>query len=82
MIHVRVKFFGPLKDIAASDELSCGVSSPHTGEQAFQSLVEKFPAMKEWKSSVRLAVNMEYTTFDCELKEGDEICFIPPVSGG
>jgi molybdopterin converting factor subunit 1 len=82
MIEVRVKFFGPLKDIAATAEFPLHVSLPLTGEHAFQTLADKFPELRKWKSSVRLAVNLEYTTFEHELKDGDEICFIPPVSGG
>jgi molybdopterin converting factor subunit 1 len=82
LIDVKIKFFGPLRDIVQREELSLDVPSPCTGEQAFQALVIKFPEMQKWKRSVRLAVNMEYTSFDRELKEGDEICFIPPVSGG
>jgi molybdopterin converting factor small subunit len=27
-------------------------------------------------------VNLEYTTWDHALQDGDEVAFIPPVSGG
>ncbi len=82
MIDVRVKLFGPLKDIAAADEVALSLPPPCMGEGAFEALVEKFPEMGKWRSSVRLAVNLEYTSFGHELKNGDEVCFIPPVSGG
>ena len=82
MIRVQTRFFGPLRDIVQRDELRLDLSSPCTGEEAFHALVTKFPAMEKWRSSVRLAVNMEYESLDSELKDGDEISFIPPVSGG
>jgi molybdopterin converting factor subunit 1 len=82
MIDVKIKFFGPLRDIFERDELQIQVPSPHNGATAFEILSVMNPHIYKWKSSVRLAVNLEYTSFDHELKDGDEICFIPPVSGG
>lgn len=32
--------------------------------------------------NVLAAVNMEYVTFDCLVKDGDEVAFFPPVTGG
>jgi molybdopterin synthase sulfur carrier subunit len=82
MVTVKVKVFGPLKDILSSDELSVNVPPPHTGEAAFNVLAEAHPKLREWKPSLRLAVNFEYASLDRTLHTGDEICFIPPVSGG
>lgn len=31
---------------------------------------------------IRVAVNQEHTSFDAALKEGDEVAFFPPVTGG
>ena len=32
--------------------------------------------------SLRVAINQNYVTEDIELKNGDEVAFIPPVQGG
>lgn len=32
--------------------------------------------------SILVAVNMAYTRDDVELKDGDEVAFFPPVTGG
>ena len=82
MVSVTVKVFGPLKDVLQKDELHLEVPPPYKGETAFEILVVKKPQFRQWKSSVRLAVNLEYTSFEHILKQGDEISFIPPVSGG
>jgi sulfur-carrier protein len=79
---IRVKFFGPLKEIVGADELRLDVNTGCTGEAAFDQLAQRFPQLNEWKKSVRLAVNLEYTSFAEAVRDGDEICFIPPVSGG
>ncbi len=82
MIDVRLKLFGPLKDITFSDDVVLSVPPPHNGEAAFNALAALYPHVQQWKSSVRLAVNLEYASFEHVLKSGDEISFIPPVSGG
>jgi molybdopterin synthase sulfur carrier subunit len=77
-----MKVFGPLKDILQKDEAQLAVPPPFTGEAAFDALASANPKLDSWRSSVRLAVNLEYAPFDHILKPGDEISFIPPVSGG
>lgn len=82
MTSVTVKFFGPLRDIVQRDDLTLDLSDSCTGEDAFEKLAEDFPDLLKWKQSVRLALNLEYVRFSHGLKPGDEVSFIPPVSGG
>ena len=82
MMSVRVKFFGPLRDVVDADDLLLELPDHCTGEAAFDLLASRHPALKHWKESVRLAVNLEYKPFAEVLGPSDEVCFIPPVSGG
>ena len=82
MICVEVKFFGPLRDAVGSDEIHLSISEPHTGESAFEALTLLKPGISDWRPSLRLAVNLEYVDFKQVLHDGDELCFVPPVSGG
>ena len=82
MISVSVKFFGPLRDIVSEDGLMLELPDACTGDAAFEKLVTMYPDLRQWKQSVRLAVNLEYTQFSRELHAGDDVGFIPPVSGG
>jgi molybdopterin converting factor subunit 1 len=82
MISVTVRFFGPLRDIIHHDELAVELPDACKGEAAFEKLAGVYPDLRKWRQSVRLAVNLEYTQFSHELKTGDEVSFIPPVSGG
>ncbi len=82
MPTVEVKFFGPLRDVVRTDCLRINVPSPSTGEAAFDALVSRFPDLNRWRSSLRLAVNLEYVPFSTVLRSSDEISLIPPVSGG
>jgi molybdopterin converting factor small subunit len=82
MISVRLRLFGPLRGIVRRDEISLRVPPPFSGHAAFETLSAEYPALRPWRSSVRLAVNLRYVSFEETLNEGDEISFIPPVSGG
>lgn len=82
MPDVEVKIFGPLRDIVGADRIALAVPPPGTGEKAFEALASRYPAVSPWKASVRLAVNLEYVPLETLLHVGDEVCFIPPVSGG
>ena len=37
---------------------------------------------KAYPDSVMLAVNMEYVSGEPQLRDGDELAFFPPVTGG
>jgi molybdopterin converting factor subunit 1 len=79
---VRVVLFGPVRDIVGCSELSLDVGEPFTGNAAFETLAGRYPALRSWKGSTRFAVNREYAPFEQTVRSGDEVSFIPPVSGG
>lgn len=80
--RVHIILFGPVRDVVGSSEIMLELNDPFTGAAAFAALTDRFPALDAWKSSVRLAVNRAYASFDRTLEAGDEVSFIPPVSGG
>jgi molybdopterin converting factor small subunit len=82
MRNVTALFFGPVRALIGTDVLPLGVDAPFTGDAAFEALAVRFPALRPWRGSLRLAVNREYTSFTRVLNAGDEISFLPPVSGG
>ena len=47
-----------------------------------QQIIASYPDLEPYMSTVKLAVNRKYIRFDCELRAGDEIALIPPISGG
>ena len=47
-----------------------------------QSLAGEFPAMAPYRRSISGAVNADYARLDATVRDGDEVAFLPPVSGG
>lgn len=52
--------------------------------QLREQIVVKLPGLKPVAATVTLALNQEYLDpeQDAALKDGDEVAFIPPISGG
>jgi molybdopterin converting factor small subunit len=48
----------------------------------FDSIAREFPALETYRSSVLLALNSEFARPGSIVRDGDEVAFFPPVSGG
>ena len=48
----------------------------------FERVMGNHPQKKEFLENTRFAVNLEFCSKEQILKEGDEVAFIPPISGG
>lgn len=79
---LRVLFFGQLKDIVGMAEESFMAPERCNLEDVYASYAERFPGLAEFQESVAGAINQEYSPWDRALKSGDEVAFLPPVSGG
>ncbi|MEI6667793.1 MAG: MoaD/ThiS family protein [Acidobacteriota bacterium] len=81
-MQVTIRLFAGLRDIAGAADLVREVPAGATVEQAWQGLAGEFPAMAPHRASLSAAVNAEYARFTRALAAGDEVVFLPPVSGG
>jgi molybdopterin synthase catalytic subunit len=79
---VKVLFFGMLKDIVGSAEEQLNVSEGAQLETIFNHYAGRFPRLREMASSIVLARNHEFSPVSARVSEGDEVAFLPPVSGG
>jgi molybdopterin converting factor small subunit len=83
-MRVTVKLFARLREIAGRDTIAREVAGvgPVTLGDVWRSLVEEWPGLAAFDSSVSGAVNAEYARMTSEVGDGDEVAFLPPVSGG
>ncbi len=51
-------------------------------ESVFEHYAAKFPRLQELSRSIVLAQNQQFAAASASVSEGDEIAFLPPVSGG
>ena len=81
-MHVTVRLFARLRDIAGAGELRREVPGGATVSTVWSSLMADFPEMSPYEKSISCAVNADYSRFTAAVADGDEIAFLPPVSGG
>jgi molybdopterin converting factor subunit 1 len=81
-VRVTVRLFARLRDIAGSAELTREIAGGATIRSVWRQLVGEFPGFAEYERSISSAVNADYARMDQPLSEGDEVAFLPPVSGG
>lgn len=81
-MRIRVLLFGQLKDIVGRQEESLDVQPGTSLSDLMARYSEQFPKFKPIACSIACSVNREYAQGSAVLHEGDEVGFLPPVSGG
>jgi len=81
-VRVKVLFFGRLKEVAGCSEDALEISEAATIEQLFALYAERHPELAKFRSSLVASRNQEFAAWDTPLHSGDEVAFLPPVSGG
>ena len=81
-MRVTVRLFARLREIAGASEVVIDVEPPATVAVVWAELARRHEALQPYAHSLSAARNLEYVRPDAEVSEGDEIAFLPPVSGG
>ncbi|MCU0859352.1 MAG: molybdopterin converting factor subunit 1 [Thermoplasmata archaeon] len=81
-MKVKVKLFAAFRDIVGLKEEDLEVPSGTTVQGLLEQYIARFPQMAKFRDHIILSVNKEYGAPARALKEGDEVSFLPPVSGG
>jgi molybdopterin converting factor subunit 1 len=81
-MRVTVRLFAMLREEAGVERVELEVPASATAEDAWRHLVQLHPALTARRRSLTVAVNRRYAGWQDPIAEGDEIAFIPPVSGG
>jgi molybdopterin converting factor subunit 1 len=81
-VRIRVLFFGVLRDVTGLREDSIEVPDGGRAAGVFERYSAQFPQLGEMSASIVLAVNQKFCAPSAPLSDGDELAFLPPVSGG
>ncbi len=77
---VRVRLFAAFREIVGADELEVPLAQARTVGELWGRLLARHPGLNAHVPSA--AVNLTYAPLDHPLRAGDEVAFLPPVSGG
>ena len=81
-MRIRVLFFGVIRDVVGLREDSLEVPAGGRLETVFEHYASRFPRLRDMSASVVLALNQQFSSPAAPVAEGDEVAFLPPVSGG
>jgi molybdopterin converting factor subunit 1 len=81
-IRVKVLFFGRLKEIVGLAEDSVDLAEGAPIEVLFSRYNARHPELAGYRGSLVASRNQEFAAWSTPLLAGDEVAFLPPVSGG
>jgi molybdopterin converting factor subunit 1 len=81
-IRLNVLFFGRLKDAIGHSQESVEIASDSRIEDLFAQCVARHPELAEHRRTIAVSRNREFAAWTTLLQPGDEVAFLPPVSGG
>ena len=81
-MRVTVRLFARLRELVGAGELQRDVPDGATVAAVWDSLAREHPAITPYLASISCAVNAEYARMATAVADGDEVAFLPPVSGG
>ncbi len=81
-MSVRVLFFASLADIVGTGEIALEASDYRDVGSIFAHFERSYPQLRSHRHSIIFALNKEAAPPESVVKDGDEVAFLPPVSGG
>jgi len=81
-MRVTVRLFARLRDLAGRPALPCDVPVGASVGDVWRAVVAAHAALEPFGGSVSCAVNEDFARMTTAVAEGDEVAFLPPVSGG
>jgi molybdopterin synthase sulfur carrier subunit len=81
-ISITLKLFAAYQEAYGVPELQLSLPPETTVSQLRDRLLAQHPQLEQWRDLTRFGINLEFVPPDTRLQEGDEVVFIPPVSGG
>ena len=81
-MRVTVLLFARLRDLAGRSEWACDMPAGSSVRDVWRALTDAHPEIAPFGGSVSSAVNANFAPVSTPIHDGDEIAFLPPVSGG
>lgn len=81
---ITVRLFAAIREALGREQFEVNLGDGATPEDVWRELVrlDERGALTARRRNLAAAVNRKYAKFDTPLSDGDEVVFIPPVSGG
>jgi len=81
-MRVTVRLFARLREAAGRPAWPLDLPDGATVSDVWQAVVGEHPALEPFGAALSAAVNAEFARMSARVHDGDEVAFLPPVSGG
>jgi molybdopterin converting factor subunit 1 len=81
-MKLEIILFAIYKERAKASSIYIELMTDSTVGQLISKIKNEYPELAAPETEIVVAVNSEYAEYDLQLNPNDEICLIPPVSGG
>jgi molybdopterin synthase catalytic subunit len=81
-MKVNILFFGPARELTGFEREHVEIAPGETVGELQARYESRFPRLRGMSGSLLAAVNQEVAERSHILQDGDEVAFLPPVSGG
>ena len=79
---VTARFFAVLRERMGQAATQVQMAPGATVAALWETIVAERPELRDLRAATRFAVNGQYVTPETRLHDGDEVAFLPPMSGG
>ena len=81
-MNIEVLLFARLRELVGHDRVVVRRQELLTVRDVWDGLRAQYPQVEGFGKSLLVSVNQEFAEWGTAVKEGDELAFFPPVSGG
>jgi MoaE-MoaD fusion protein len=81
-MNVEVLLFARLRELIGKERLVVYRQDMLTVRDVWDGVRAQYPQVSGFEKSLLVSVNQEFAGWDTSIKDGDELAFFPPVSGG
>jgi len=81
-MRVTVRLFARLRELAGTDTMTFDVPPPATVATVWQLAARSAPALAPFERAISCAINANFSRMSHPVSDGDDVAFLPPVSGG
>jgi molybdopterin converting factor subunit 1 len=81
-MELNVRLFALYRERAGSNKIAIDIPEGATVADLTDEVRRQLPNLAPPEVTIVVAVNADYASHDVVLQSGDDVCLIPPVSGG
>src|SRR6266404_3914088 len=81
-MKVQVRLLARYREAAGHDRVDLELPEGGTAQAAWEAVSNRFPVLGPYRPFTLFALRNDYIEPDHPLRDGDELCLFPPVSGG